>query len=502
MHTRPFHPGRLLGAYLTALTSALLFGCDAGEGAGEGEAPEIARARATLSAPPAPSSRRLTVEGTRLLDGLGREVVLRGVNVGNRAKMPPYLPFDLKPGESVEAAADDFFGRIAALGSDAVRLTFAWEAYEPTRGEYDAAYLARYRLLLDAAHAHGLAVIVDFHQDAFASAFCGDGFPLWALGPISHGAPHYDCGFPMWAIPALFSFTSVSASFDRLWNDTDGLQDAMEAAWRQVASALAPHPAVAAFEVMNEPAPGSVAADTFDGVVLPAFNARMGRAIQEAAGATVPVLWDARINTAAPSSALRPPPLSGAVFAPHYYEPLATLGFPFVIEGSIKGDLTAQLAARERWNMPVLIGEFGVPNGNWAKAAYLDFVLDTLDSLRGHAMMWDVSASATQWNGESFSALNPDRTEQPWVPAFVRPYPRAVAGTIAAFGWDANARRFTLDVTAATDGVTEISLPVRHLGASPRISVVGAIASQWVAARELLLVTAAPGASYRVSVTP
>jgi endoglycosylceramidase len=480
---------------LAALTCALLLGC-------VGAPTDVARARSAHWASPAPSSRRLTVEGPRLLDGLGREVMLRGVNVGNRAKMPPYLPFDLQPGESVAAAADDFFARVAGLGADAVRLTFAWEAYEPTRGEYDAAYLGRYRLLLDAAHAHGLAVIVDFHQDAFASPFCGDGFPLWALGPIAHGAPHYDCGFPMWAIPALLPFTSVSAAFDRLWNDTDGLQAAMETAWRRVAAELGTHPAVAAFEVMNEPAPGSVPPDTFDSVVLPEFSARMGRAIQEAAGATFPILWDGRINTAAPSSALRPPALPGAVFAPHYYEPLATLGFPFVIEGAISADLTAQLAARERWNMPVLVGEFGVPNQNWAKAAYLDFVLDTLDTLRAHAMMWDASASATLWNGESFSALDPDRTEQPWVHAFVRPYPRAVAGTIAAFGWDAGAKSFTLDVTAATDGVTEVYVPVRHLGVLPHISVVGAVTSQWVAARELLLVTAAPGASYRVSITP
>lgn len=494
MHTRPILPLRL-GATLAATSCALLLGC-------EGEPPDVARASAVLKTPPTPSSRRLTVEGPRLLDGLGREVMLRGVNVGNRAKMPPYLPFELRPGESVAEAADDFFARVAALGADAVRLTFAWEAYEPTRGAYDAAYLARYRLLLDAAHAQGLAVIVDLHQDAFASPFCGDGLPLWALGPIAHGEPHYDCGFPMWAIPALLPFTSVSAAFDRLWNDTDGLQGAMETVWRRVAAELGTHPAVAAFEVMNEPAPGSVPTDTFDGIVLPTFSARMGRAIQEAAGATFPVLWDGRINTAAPPSALRPPPLPGAVFAPHYYEPLATLGFPFVMEGAIRADLTAQLAARERWNMPVLVGEFGVPNQNWAKADYLDFVLDTLDGLRAHAMMWDASASDTLWNGESFSALDADRTEQPWVPAFVRPYPRAVAGTIAAFGWDAGARSFTLDVTAATDGVTEVYVPVRHLGDSPHISVVGAVATQWLPARELLLVSAAAGASYRVSVTP
>lgn len=478
---------------LGALATAVLLGC--------GTEDSAATSRAALLDAPSLPTRRLTVEGPRLLDALGREVVLRGVNVGNRAKMPPYLPFDVRAGESVAEAADDFFGRIEALGANAVRLTFAWEAYEPTRGTYDEAYLAQYRGLLDAAHAHGLAVIVDLHQDAFASPFCGDGFPLWALGPLRHGEPHYDCGFPMWALPALMPFTTVSAAFDRLWSDADGLQGAMETAWRRVAAALASHPAVAAFEVMNEPAAGSGSTERLDSTILPAFYARMGRAIQEAAGSRVPVLWDARINTTAVPSALVPPALPAAVFAPHYYEAWATLGFPFVNEGAIRADLTSQFSARERWNMPVLVGEFGVPNHNWAKAANLDFVLDTLDTLRGHAMMWDVSASAKLWNGESFSALGANREEQPWVHALVRAYPRAVAGTITAFSWDAGRRHFALDVASATSGVSEIYLPTRHLGAAPRIEVAGA-QSTWLPARGLLLVTAAPGSSFRVSANP
>src|SRR5690606_769398 len=118
--------------------------------------------------------------------------------------------------------------------------------YEPTRGSYDLDYLAQYEMLLDAAARHGLFVIVDFHQDVFASPYCGDGFPLWAIGEeVDYPEPHWDCGFPGWSLPALDPDSEVSAAFDRLWNNTDGLQDDMEAMWRSVAAALHEHPAVA-----------------------------------------------------------------------------------------------------------------------------------------------------------------------------------------------------------------------------------------------------------------
>lgn len=126
---------------------------------------------------PVLASRRLVADGTRLRDEAGREVILRGFGVGSRAKMPGYLPFEVPPGSDVAAEADVYFGRIEALGANVVRLVFSWEAYESTHGVRDASYLAQYRTLLDAAHAHGIGVIVEFHQDVFSSAYCGDGFP-------------------------------------------------------------------------------------------------------------------------------------------------------------------------------------------------------------------------------------------------------------------------------------------------------------------------------------
>jgi endoglycosylceramidase len=445
-------------------------------------------------------TRKLRVDGARLLDELGREVVLRGFNVGGRAKMPPHLPFELPAGTSVVDAADAYFARIAALGANHVRLTFAWEAYEPTRGTYDAGYLAQYETLLDAADANGIAVVVDFHQDVFASAFCGDGFPLWALGPIQHGPPHYDCGFPWWSFSAFNPLSATNAAFDRLWHDRDGLQSAMEAMWRRVAARFATHPAVAAFEVMNEPVAGTIPSERFDAEVLPAFYERMGRAIREAAG-DFPIFIDPRMAVVGIPRGFRLPALPGVVYAPHYYEAFAMMSVPWVRHHVIRKDLDATFAALSTWSVPVYLGEYGVPNHNLAKASYLDAVLDRVDFYRGHAAMWDASMSPTLWNGEDFSVFTASGAEQPWVDAsVVRAYPRAVAGRIVSFTWDGDRKRFDLAVSDSQSGTTEIYLPRRHLGDNPHVTVTGGASFHFDAATELLWVAAPLGSSYAVSV--
>jgi hypothetical protein len=450
--------------------------------------------------PPALATRRLTVDGARLLDALGREVVLRGFNAGGRSKMPPFLPFELEDGVSVEDAADAFFARIEALGANVVRLTFSWEAYEPVLGSYDDDYLARYRALLDAADAHGIAAIVDFHQDVFASPFCGDGFPIWAIGDVPHGEPHYDCGFPAWSYPVLDPESDVSAAFDRLWNDEDGLAAAMEAMWRRLAGELADHPAVAGFEVINEPGSGSFEVATFEAEVLPAFYARMGAAIQEVAG-EAPIFGGGRAGDAiGQTNHLVQPDLPGFVFSPHYYDALITLGFQNVDEAAIAERLAVTFDPGERWGVPVMLGEFGAMNDNPAKGKYLDAVYDVLDAHRAHGTMWDAMTSDVLWNDESFSVFEASGEERAWAGVVVRAYPRAIDGRIVGFAWSAEELRFTLEVEDAGEGVSEIYLPTRHLGSHPRIRVNGA-RYRFLRDRELLLVAAAAGASYTVEVT-
>jgi endoglycosylceramidase len=448
--------------------------------------------------PPKLTTRRLTTRGDVLIDELGRTVILRGVNVGGRSKMPPFLPFDFADAGEITANADKLMTSVRALGANAVRLTFSWEALESTRGTFDTEYLRRYRLLLDAAQKADLHVIVDFHQDVFHAAFCGDGFPEWALGDIVHGPPHYDCVFPLWSLPYFDPASTVSQAFDRLWSNGDGLLDAFEAMWRHVARQTGNHPAVAAFEIINEPGSGSTALDVMGKTVLPPLYDRIAAVIETEAGPAA-IVCDEPVSSTADIQYLARPGHTRFVYGPHYYDGATMLGIGPLDPVRIRTAVTAVLGRTAAWNAPTILGEFGAPNSVTFKSDYLAAIFDALDAGRASALMWDVSLSNQKWNNEDFGPLLSDGTELPWAGILDRPAPRAIDGTLTSFSWDTGAKQFFVAVSNAGSGISEVYLPVRHLGMSPAITVTGA-RFRWLPAAGQLLVAAPRGTSWSLAV--
>jgi endoglycosylceramidase len=448
--------------------------------------------------PPKLATRRLTTRGDVLIDELGRAVILRGVNVGGRSKMPPFLPFDFADATEITAKADRLMTAVRALGGNAVRLTFSWEALESVRGTFDAEYLRRYRLLLDAAHKADLHVIVDFHQDVFHAAFCGDGFPEWALGDIPHGPPHYDCAFPFWSLPYFDANSTVSQAFDRLWKNQDGLLDAFESMWRHVAREVGKHPAVAAFEIINEPGAGSTPLETQGAMVLPPLYDRIAAVIEAEAGAAA-IVCDEPVSATADIQYLTRPAHPRFTYGPHYYDGATMLGIGPLDAARIRGAVSAVLARTMPWNAPVILGEFGAPNSVSFKSEYLAAIYDALDTGRASGLLWDVSLSTQKWNNEDFGPLSPDAVESAWAPLLDRPFPRAIDGAVTSFKWDPIARQFDLYVSAAGDQISEVYVPVRHVGTAPDIAVTGA-RSRFVPATGQILVAATRGATWSLSV--
>ena len=100
----------------------------------------------------------LHADGLWIKDQDNRVMILRGINVGGDAKLPPFLPFD------TEASAD----QIAGWGMNLVRYLVTWEGIEPEKGVYSEEYLDEVEKRVNWLTDRGIFVFIDFHQDLFA----------------------------------------------------------------------------------------------------------------------------------------------------------------------------------------------------------------------------------------------------------------------------------------------------------------------------------------------
>jgi len=415
--------------------------------------------------PPELTTLRVRIEGTRILDCLGRQLLLRGVNAGGRSKLPPFMPFPYREsGMASQADAPPFAAALAAYcdqlaswGLSVVRVPFSWEALEPTRGTFDDDYLDRYAQLAGAFGDRGLRVIVDFHQDVFARPYAGDGFPLWACPQPAPAPARTNHAWFM----GYLQDDQVRLAFDRFWRNEDGLRDAFEAMWRHLAARLWQLDAVIGFEVINEPGWGSADMYPWAKDVLTPFYSEMVVAVRGAAP-DAPVFFDSTGGDALScSTGLERPAGEGLVFAPHFYAP------EVIMEGRWSGNLKATqplanwATLGRQWDVPVLLGEFGVKSSAEGAARYVRANYDKLDELLMHGTLWECSTTADDWNEEGMSVTAPGGVEGPTVPELVRPFPRATAGRLESFAYEAEDRRAELRYQAEAGGVTEIVTPRR-----------------------------------------
>jgi len=420
-----------------------------------------------------PRTLKIQVSGTKFVDEAGREVVLRGVNAGGRSKLPPFLPFELKP--DFASALEQYADGVAALGFNVVRLLLIYEAAEPSRGSYDEAYLEKYGQMIEAFASRGVYVIVDAHQDLFSRRFCGDGFPDWALPEKYREMPQRaDC--KNWGLRD-FSWP-VASTLDEFWSNQNGVQDSYVVFFKMLAERYKDNPAVLGFEPINEPFPGNKGRISlsfwYEHQLFPLYR-RVGDAVHEVDSRYLvfadifplenPRLW----------SGSRPrPKIQNLVFAPHYYD-LGTYG---IAAGSAaeKKMMAAGLKKQQKqagfWDAPMLIGEYGISPLSKDAAEYITNLYAEFDARLLSGTFWEASMSPTVWNMENTSVFNPDRSVRPAAFALDRPYPAAVAGAIQSFNFDLESSRFELwwkeapEITAAT----EIYLPVRVFGLEPKVS--------------------------------
>lgn len=346
---------------LTVLTAALLVaGCS-----GEGDDAE-SRHGGTAAGEPLP---RLHAEpdptgGGRLVDAEGREVLLRGVNVNALAEywagtdLPTTFPL-----------ADDDPERMASIGWNAVRLVLSWSKVEPEPGRYDEKYLDEVGTVVDELAVVGIYTIIDLHQDAWGATLVAD--PSEACPSGSEPALGWD-GAPEWATLdggesrcAAGGIRELSPAVMEAWraffadapaSDGVGIQSRYVDMLGHVARRFATNPAVAGYDVMNEPN----AFGDDQQVALSTLYERALTAIRagEDAGDGFPhlvlfepsALWSSTGQGAPPDF----PHDENVVYAPHLY----TGGFT---DGPITAEAfeIARAEAAGFGGAPVLSGEWG-----------------------------------------------------------------------------------------------------------------------------------------------
>ena len=191
----------------------------------------------------------ISVRNGRFSDLQGRDVLLHGVNLVNKNPQGKYL----------EGCTPAMFAAMRRWGFNCVRLGVIWDGLEPQPGSYDPEYLDGLERQVGWARENGLFVIFDMHQDLYSSLY-SDGAPAWAT--LTAGAEHRILG-EVWS-DAYFTSPAVQAALDHFWAnapaaDGVGLQEHYAAAWQELARRFAHNSTVIAYDLMNEPFPGSPA---------------------------------------------------------------------------------------------------------------------------------------------------------------------------------------------------------------------------------------------------
>jgi endoglycosylceramidase len=368
----------------------------------------------------ASASGALRTDGTFFRDEAGAVVILRGVNVAGNAKVPPFTPItDLS-----------LLDPLPKWGFNAIRLLFTWEAYEPMPGQYSASYLAYIRGVIQAAHARGLYVVVDFHQDGYsryALGGCGEGFPAWTLpADVTPAMPDNGPACHNWGA-RLVGDAELASIWHRFYAGEGGVREAYLAMIGRVATALSGEPGVIGYDLINEPE-GDEASE------LGPFYEDAAAAVR-AGDRNVIVFIEPNITTGGGGATRLPKPTFGNfAFAPHFYDATLTVG---AWSGS---DESAQLAtltsAAATWKVPLFLGEFGAAVTVDQVDGYLGAIAQQLDDKLMSSAQWAytpgwTAAAKDGWNGEDFSIV--DGSGALRANFRPRPFARRIAGTPVAF---------------------------------------------------------------------
>jgi endoglycosylceramidase len=441
----------------------------------------------------------------QIVDAHGRSVLLRGINVvGIRddyvdSAMPlvPQYPADPadyangacpQPGTGytqLAVCAPDA-AQLRAFGYDSVRLPVSWSLLEPQPGVIDTRYIERIAQIVAWFKQAGIYTIIDMHQDAWSKyVFTTPGETCPPPFTAVSGAHEAD-GAPQWAsnhlAPACMLAGireidgAVEEDFTRFWlnapgPDNVGLQDHFIAVVQALAQRFHDEPAVAGYELFNEPLPGlEVVPELVDLSATFPFYAKLINTVTAAVPGFQQLFFvepDALRNVTDQRSAFTPWSLfsnyPNVVYAPHIYTHVFTpdAELESVLPGisgvlaplfPLSSSYANAVADAQALGLPLWVGEFG------------NDVTDDDTLLRGHYQYADANAIGNAlWAWKGLQAIDskdcycdlqgpqPDRlyTFPSRLKFSARAYPVYTAGTLQSLGYDPDQPGFDLQASSS-----------------------------------------------------
>ena len=418
-----------------AAVAALVGGCGASDAS-----PEPAGASADAGG----TAGRYHVEGGTIRDELGHSLLLRGVNARIEGVFDSTFEGDRPATVRPIAFGDDDAATMAAWGFNLLRLAINWSGVEPTRGQYDEAYLARVRAVIDLCARHGVYVVVDFHQDGYSKWIGQDGAPLWAvLPPPDPTKQSYD---------SHTSIESITAFFSHFWPNDEGLQDAYAAAVAHTAAALAGAENMVGVELMNEP----VALDW--SALLPLHHRVTAAARGALAGKKLWFFEPPGTRNQLDEAPLAPEPFpeADAVYSPHIY----TNTFSTKPGTTVETSFAAADAEAASWNAALFVGEWG---GNPDDVGSPEFFQRHVDQQNAHL----ASSALWVWKEDGpwgmFSGAGEPTV---WTPrpaaqrSMTGPFPAEVDGRLTALTFDRATATAVAEVALAGAGKVLWTVPL------------------------------------------
>ncbi|BBX48854.1 cellulase family glycosylhydrolase [Mycobacterium cookii] len=460
--------------------------------------------------PASPTPGGLTTSGDWLTNSDGQVVILHGLNE----------VYKVAPGEpSADGFSNDDAAFLAANGFNAVRVGVIWSDLEPQPGVFNAAYLNSIEQTVQTLGNHGIYSIIDFHQDAYSSAFGGEGAPDWAVH--TDGGANPSLPFPL----NDFFNPAANQAWDSFWGNVDapngiGLENSYSQMLEYVAHALNGNSNVAGFELINEPSPGTqllpslLGSAHFDAQELTPFYNQGADAIR-AVDPSTPIFYEpSLVFDAGVPTHLGTVDATGTVFSFHDYceFSLGALGcLPSV--GGIVGNAEHYAQAQ---GIPAFMTEFGATSDQ----AQLAGPLQGADQ---HLIGWTEWAYSGQ--GDITTSANPPSSESlvynPELPptganvntanldTLAEPYPQTISGTPDSYSFANGTFQFSYS-TQEADGLgsfpagslTTIAVPAVEYPDGYQVSVTGGEVVSAPNAADLVISSNAGASAITVTVTP